>query len=113
METTRVIIQSPYDDVELAQVPLHAFVLDGAAARAAQPTLIDGATSLVLSYRELAESVRKAAAGLVAHGVAKGDVLALRSPNCPEFVVAYLAALTAGAVAPSIRWHRPATSSAS
>jgi acyl-CoA synthetase (AMP-forming)/AMP-acid ligase II len=102
METTRVIIQSPYDDVELAQVPLHAFVLDAAAARAAQPALIDGATGLVLSYRELAESVRKAAAGLVAHGVAKGDVLALCSPNCPEFVVAYFAALAAGALVTTV-----------
>jgi acyl-CoA synthetase (AMP-forming)/AMP-acid ligase II len=102
METTRVIIRSPYDDVELAQVPLHTFVLDGAAVRAAQPALIDGATGLVLSYRELAESVRKAASGLVAHGVAKGDVLALRSPNCPEFVVAYLAALTAGALVTTV-----------
>ena len=26
-----MIIQSPYDDVELAPVPLHDFVLDGAA----------------------------------------------------------------------------------
>jgi acyl-CoA synthetase (AMP-forming)/AMP-acid ligase II len=102
METTRVIIRSPYDDVELAQVPLHTFVLDGAAVRAAQPALIDGATGLVLSYRELAESVRKAASGLVAHGVAKGDVLALCSPNCPEFVVGYLAALAAGALVTTV-----------
>jgi hypothetical protein len=85
-----------YDDVELAQVPLHAFVLDGATAWAAQPALIDGATGSVLSYRDLAESARKAAAGLVAHGLTNVDVLALCSPNCPEFVVAYFAALAAG-----------------
>jgi acyl-CoA synthetase (AMP-forming)/AMP-acid ligase II len=97
-----MIIQSPHDDVELAQVPLHTFVLDSAAVRTAQPALIDGATGVVLTYPELGESVRKAAAGLMAHGVAKGDVLALCSPNCPEFVVAYLAALTAGALVTTI-----------
>jgi acyl-CoA synthetase (AMP-forming)/AMP-acid ligase II len=108
METTGVIIQSPYDDVELAQVPLHTFVLAGAAAREAQPALIDGATGLRVSYRELAESVGNAAAGLVAHGVAKGDVVALCSPNCPEFVVAYLAALTAGALVTTVNPLAPA-----
>lgn len=80
-----MIIQSSYDDVELAQVPLHAFVLDGAAARAAQPALIDGATGVVLSYRELAESVRKAAAGLVAHGPrAEYHALPASSPLGPS-----------------------------
>ena len=28
-----MIIQSPYDDVELAPIPLHDFVLEGAAGR--------------------------------------------------------------------------------
>ena len=46
--------------------------------------------------------MRRAAAGLVAHGVARGDVLALRSPNCPEFVVACFAALAAGALVATI-----------
>jgi hypothetical protein len=31
-----MIIKSPYDDVELAAAPLHAFVLDGAAGRSAR-----------------------------------------------------------------------------
>jgi acyl-CoA synthetase (AMP-forming)/AMP-acid ligase II len=102
MKTTAVIIQSPYDGVELPEVPLHAFLLEGAAGRTAQPALIDGATGLVLSHPELARSARTAAAGLVTRGVAKGDVLALWSPNCPEFVVAYLAALAAGAVVTTV-----------
>ena len=88
-----MIIESPYDDVELAAAPLHAFVLDGTAGRSARTALVDGATGRVLTYAQLAGSVRRAAAGLVAGGAAQGGVLALCSPNCPEFAVAYYAAL--------------------
>jgi acyl-CoA synthetase (AMP-forming)/AMP-acid ligase II len=103
-----MIIKSPYDDVELAQVPLHAFVLDGAARRSGRPAIIDGPTGRVLTYAELAGSARRAAGGLAARGVAKGDVLALCSPNCPEFAVAYYAALAAGAVVTTVNPLAPA-----
>ena len=93
-----MIIQSPYDDVELAAVPLHDFVLEGAAGRGHRAAIIDGPTGRVLTYAELAGSVRRAAAGLVAQGLARGDVLALCAPNSPEFAVAYYAALAAGAL---------------
>ena len=92
-----MIIQSPYDNVELAPVPLHHFVLAGAAGHGDRVALVDGPTGQVLTYAELADSVRRAAAGLAARGVAHGDTLALCSPNSPEFAVAYYAALAAGA----------------
>ncbi len=103
-----MIIQSPYDDVELTPVPLHEYVLAGAAGRGDQAALIDGPTGRVLTYAELADSVRRAAAGLVAHGVAKGDTLVLCSPNSPEFAVAYFAALAAGALVATINPLAPA-----
>ncbi len=49
-----MIIESPYDDVELAAAPLHAFVLDGTAGRSARTALVDGATGRVLTYAQLA-----------------------------------------------------------
>ena len=52
--------------------------------RGGKPAIIDGATGRVLSYAELATSVRRAAAGLTARGVAKGDVLALCSSQLPR-----------------------------
>ena len=103
-----MIIKSPCDDVELAAAPLHAFVLDGAAGRSARPALVDGATGRVLTYAELGSAVRRAAAGLVARGVAKGDTLALCSPNSPEFAVAYYAALAAGALVTTVNPLAPA-----
>jgi acyl-CoA synthetase (AMP-forming)/AMP-acid ligase II len=103
-----MIIHSPYDDVELAPVPLHGFVLAGAAGRGDRAALIDGPTGRVLTYAELAGLVRGAAAGLVARGVAPGDTLALCSPNSPQFAVAYFAALAAGALVTTVNPLAPA-----
>ena len=74
-----MIIESPCDDVELVPVPLHDYVLQGVESWGSLPAIIDGPAGQVLTYGELASSVRKAAAGLAARGVAQGDVLALCS----------------------------------
>jgi acyl-CoA synthetase (AMP-forming)/AMP-acid ligase II len=103
-----MIIESPCDDVELVPVALHDYVLHDAAGRGSRPAIIDGPTGRVLTYGELAGSVRRAAAGLAARGVAQGDVLALCSPNSPEFAVAYYAALAAGAVVTTVNPLAPA-----
>lgn len=108
-----MIIRSPYDDVELTEAPLAAYVLDRAEEQGAKAAIIDGATGRVLSYADLAVAVRRTAAGLVARGVAKGDVVALCSPNCPEFVVAYYAVLAAGGVVTTANPLAPAREIAS
>ncbi|HEX4060003.1 MAG TPA: AMP-binding protein, partial [Streptosporangiaceae bacterium] len=89
-------------------VPLHDYVLHGVEGWGSLPAIIDAPTGRVLTYGELASSVRKAAAGLAAHGVAQGDVLALCSPNSPEFAVAYYGALAAGALVTTVNPLAPA-----
>lgn len=54
--------------------------------------------STTLSYRELAESVASAAAGLRRLGVGKGDRVAALVPNIPEAVIGLLACASIGAV---------------
>ena len=54
---------------------------------------------ITLSYREALERTETLAAWLVEHGVQKGDRVAVSGRNSPEWAVAYLAAMTAGAVA--------------
>jgi long-chain acyl-CoA synthetase len=55
-----------------------------------------------LSYRELDERATRLASALAAHGIGRGDRVALYLPNIPEFAVCYTGVLKAGAVAVSI-----------
>ncbi|CAN5310884.1 long-chain fatty acid--CoA ligase [soil metagenome] len=51
-----------------------------------------------LSYRELGEQVEQFSRVLASLGVVRGDRVGLVLPNCPQFVIAYYAALRIGAV---------------
>src|SRR6266498_5670247 len=51
-----------------------------------------------LTYAELGRRAGQFANGLLARGVAHGDRVALRMPNCLEYPVAYYGTLLAGAV---------------
>ena len=51
-----------------------------------------------LSYAELAEKVRKAAAVLSEMGLSRGDKFAIWAPNCAEWIISALAGQAVGAV---------------
>ena len=95
-------ISSPYPAVDLVETTLTEFVLGGAAGRAGQAALVDAVTNRTITYGELTAAVERVAGALAARGVTKGDVLALFSPNSPEFVITYYAALALGAVVTTI-----------
>lgn len=97
-----MIFRSPFPDVEIPDVSLTEFVLGGAAEHAERPALIDGASGRVLTYAQLAGAVRAVAAGLARRGFQKGDVLALFSPNLPEYVVAFHAVATLGGIVTTV-----------
>ena len=50
----------------------------------------------IYSYGEVAELVNRAAKGLQAQGLNKGDRIGLMLPNCPAMVISYYAVLKAG-----------------
>ena len=52
-----------------------------------------------VSFRELKDKVFSAAAALSAHGIVKGDRVALYLPGCPEYILSYLAVWVLGATA--------------
>jgi acyl-CoA synthetase (AMP-forming)/AMP-acid ligase II len=91
-----MIFRSSAPDVAIPNVSLPAFVLGRMARWGNKPALIDGPSGRTLSYRELAEAVQACAAGLAARGFAKGDVLAIYSPNLPEYAVAFYAVALLG-----------------
>ena len=95
-------IQSPFPDIEIPEVPLPAFVLWRAHELGDKPALIDAVSGRQVSYRQLVDSIRRAACGLHRRGFTKGDVLALYSPNLPEFAIAYYAVASLGGVVTTI-----------
>ena len=52
----------------------------------------------VVDYADLRAQIDRAAAGLLARGVRKGDPVAIILPNCPQHIVAFYAVLRIGAV---------------
>ena len=96
------IISSPYPDVEIPDVPLHQFVLANAGRMAEEPALIDGPSGRTLTFGQLAGGVQRVAAGLAARGFGKGDVLAIYSPNLPEYALAFYGTAAAGGAVTTI-----------
>ena len=92
------MFRSAYADVDIPNASLTDFVLGAAQEHSAKPALVDSATGLVLTYGQLLEQVRRVAAGLAALGIRKGDVVALWSPNSPDFAVAFHAIVRLGAI---------------
>ena len=62
-----------------------------------------------LTFADLDQWSDRLARGLVARGVAKGDRVGIAMRNCPSWIVGYMAALKAGAVATLLNgWWEPA-----
>ncbi len=54
------------------------------------------------TYQDLDQQVNRMANGLRSLGIGKGDRVAIYLPNCPEFVISYLAILKLGGIAVSV-----------
>ena len=93
---------SPRPDVDIPDVPLTPFVLERADALADEPALVDGPSGRTLTYSQLAEEIRRFAGGLRERGFGKGDVLALYSPNLPEYAVVWHGTVFAGGIVTTV-----------
>ena len=93
-----MISKSKSPDVRIPDVPITEYVLRHAGRLGDKPALIDGPTGRTLTYRQLSEGVKRAAAGLTRRGFKKGDVFAIYSPNLPEYAVILLAVASVGGI---------------
>jgi acyl-CoA synthetase (AMP-forming)/AMP-acid ligase II len=96
VSTAPAVIRSPWPAPDIPDVDLPTHVLRHAEHLADAPALVDAADGHALSYGALAAGARRTAAGLAARGFGPGDVLAVYSPNLPEFAVTVLGAAIAG-----------------
>ncbi len=93
-----MIFHSPFPDISIPEVPLTKFVFEHAGRWAHKPALIDGTSGRVITYSELIEAIRRAAASLSARGFRQGEVFAIYSPNVPEYAMAFHAVATLGGI---------------
>ncbi|MDQ0961027.1 acyl-CoA synthetase (AMP-forming)/AMP-acid ligase II [Streptomyces sp. B4I13] len=96
------MFRSEYADVPPIELPIHDAVLGRAAEFGELPALVDGTDGTTLTYDQLDRFHRRVAAALAEAGVAKGDVLALHSPNTVAFPIAFYAATRAGATVTTV-----------
>ncbi|HEU4321251.1 MAG TPA: 4-coumarate--CoA ligase family protein [Acidimicrobiia bacterium] len=90
------VFRSPLPDVELPNTALSSYVFRHADRLADRVAVVDGPTGRSYTYAELYGASRKAAGGLVAAGMAAGDVLALICPNIPEYAIVFHGVAIAG-----------------
>ena len=93
-----MIFKSPHPDVQIPDVPLTPFVFEKAARLGEKIAIVEAASGRSYTYGQLAASIDKLAAGLHARGFGKGDVLAIMSPNLPEYPIAFHGVATAGGI---------------
>jgi acyl-CoA synthetase (AMP-forming)/AMP-acid ligase II len=88
--------RSRLPDVEAGGATVPELVLRHADRLGGKPALVDAASGRIIGYRQLAAGVERVAAALAARGFSAGDVLALYSPNLPEYALAAYGAMAAG-----------------
>jgi thioester reductase-like protein len=93
-----MIFRSAEPNISIPEQPLTEIVLQRVTEFADKPAMIDGLTGRMITYRELADSIGRVAAGFAARGLSKGDVVAIYSPNCLEYPIAFQAIASLGGV---------------
>lgn len=91
-----MIFSSPHKPLTIPETSLAEYVLQRAPEFGERPALIEGSSGRTITYKELAPTVRALAAGFASHGFGKGDILAIYSPNSPEYALAFLAVAMLG-----------------
>jgi len=84
-----MIFRSPDPDVAIPEIPLTQFLLERLASQPEHRALIDGPTGRAYTSGQLADAIERAAAGLAGRDFGKGDVMAILSPNLPEYAIAF------------------------
>ncbi len=93
-----MIFKSPHPDVEIPDVALTPFVLGKAQRLRDKVAIVDAPSGRSYTYGQIAGGVRSLAGGLTKRGFRKGDVLAIMSPNLPEYPIAFHGVASAGGV---------------
>jgi acyl-CoA synthetase (AMP-forming)/AMP-acid ligase II len=92
------IVRAPEPPLDIPEIPLTEFILGRAVDYGDKPAIIEAATGRTITFRQWPDAVRRTAASLAARGLRKGDVVAIYSPNLPEYSVVFHAVSLIGGV---------------
>jgi acyl-CoA synthetase (AMP-forming)/AMP-acid ligase II len=88
---------SPLRDIPLPHLSVTDRLFQGLSRSADKVALIDGPTGSSHTGQDLADRIRRLAAGFQAQGLGPGAVLGLMAPNLPDYVTVFHAAALCGA----------------
>lgn len=91
-----MIFSSPHEAVTIPEVSLTDYILERATEMGDKPALIEGVSGRTITYDQLPGMIQRLAAGFASYGLGKDDVLAIHSPNLPEYALAFLAVASLG-----------------
>src|SRR5688572_11630923 len=96
------VLRSPHPDVVIPNIPLSDYVLGAIDDHRDRPALVDAVSGRTITFGGLVDDVRRLAAGLSRRGIRQGDVVAILSPNVPEYAVVFHAVSRLGAILTTI-----------
>ena len=97
-----MIFRSVHPDVAIPETTVTAYVLRHADRLRDKPAMIDGPSGRTLTYGQLSDGIRRVATALHQRGFRKGDVLAVYSPNLPEYAVVFNAVASLGGITTTV-----------
>jgi len=97
-----IIHTSPVPDVEIPNVTVTDHLLSRALVNPDRVALIDGPSGRSYTAAQFADMVARLAGGFQHWGVGPGVVVAIMSPNLPEYAIAFHAILRAGGTATTL-----------
>ncbi len=97
-----MIYHSPMPPVPLTGQTITERVLDGLSVRPDETVIVDGPSGRGMTARDLTLGITRLAGGLVARGMARGEVTAILAPNLPDYAIACHGPLYAGGTVTTI-----------
>jgi len=96
------VFRSPLPDVEIPATAVTPAVFRHLGELSDRLAVMDGTTGRSYSYGSLHDAVMRVAGALRSRRIGAGDVVAILSPNLPEYAIAFHAVLTTGAAVTTI-----------
>jgi len=95
---TAQILRGPHADVEIPDCSLPEYILSRLPRYGERASFVDADSGRGYSFAQIDQMIRSLATGFAQQGVRKGDVVAICTPNLPEYRVVFQGVAMLGAI---------------